>query len=94
MVFLLIIDVWTATSLSTLKSTKGLYSWCCVWVEEEGIQMIKQVIGKSLDDVLRHWLDLPTHHGGIHDIDMWYSGVNARMHCIDVAMSIGTLVYW
>jgi hypothetical protein len=62
--------------------------------QEEGIQMIEQVIGKSLDDVLRHWLDLPTHHGGIHDIDMWYSGVNARMHCVDVAMGIGTLVYW
>jgi hypothetical protein len=40
--------------------------------------MIEQVNGKSSNDVLRHWLDLPTHHGGIRDIDMWYSGINAR----------------
>jgi hypothetical protein len=57
MVFPCITDVWTATSLSTLKSTKGLNSWCCVWVEEEGIQIVEQVMGKSLDDVLRHWLE-------------------------------------
>jgi hypothetical protein len=45
-----------------------------------------------LDDVLRHWPDLPTHHGGMHDIVMWYYVVNARMHCVDVAMGIGTLI--
>jgi hypothetical protein len=55
--------------------------------------MVKQVIKKSLDDVSRHWIDLPTHHGGIHDIDMWYSRINARMHCRDATMSIDTLVY-
>jgi hypothetical protein len=49
-------------------------------------------MGKSLDNVLRHWPDLPTHHGGIHDMNIWYSRVNARMHCVDVAMIIGTLV--
>jgi hypothetical protein len=37
MIFPLITDVWNETSLSTSKSTKGLYSWCCVWVIEEGI---------------------------------------------------------
>jgi hypothetical protein len=25
-------------------------------------------------------------------MNIWYSRVNARMHCVDVAMSIGTLV--
>jgi hypothetical protein len=48
---------------------------------------------KRLDDVLRQCLDLSTHHGGIHDIYMWYSEFHARMHCFYVAMSIGTLVY-
>jgi hypothetical protein len=43
-------------------------------------------MGKSLDDALRHEIDLPTHHGGIHDIDMWYSIVNARIPCVDVSM--------
>jgi hypothetical protein len=54
--------------------------------------MIEQVIGKSLNGFLRHWLNCPTHHGGIHDMGMWYSRVNASMHCVDVAMGIGTLV--
>jgi hypothetical protein len=37
--------------------------------------------------------DIPSNsHGGIHDMDIWYFGVNARMHCVDVAMGIGTLV--
>jgi hypothetical protein len=48
--------------------------------------------GNSLDDVLRHCLHLPTHHGRIHDMDIWYFGVNARMHWVNVAMGIGTLV--
>ena len=51
-------------------------------------------MGKILDDVLRNWLDLPTHHGGIHDKDMWYSRVNERMHYVDVVMGIGTSIYW
>jgi hypothetical protein len=55
--------------------------------------MIKQVIGKILDDVSRHRLDLSTHRGGIHDVDMWHVKTNASMHCIDVTMNIGTLVY-
>jgi hypothetical protein len=25
-----------------------------------------------VDDVLNRWLYLPTHHGGIHEIVMWY----------------------
>jgi hypothetical protein len=49
-------------------------------------------VGNILDDELRNWLYLPTHHDGIHDIDMWYFRVNARMHCVDVAMGIDTLV--
>jgi hypothetical protein len=47
--------------------------------------------------VLRHWSDLPSHHGGMHDIIMWYYAVNAGMHCVDVAMGIDTLIslfYW
>jgi hypothetical protein len=54
--------------------------------------MIGQVIGEKLDDVRRHWLDLPSHHGGIHDMDMWYFGVNGRMRCVDVAMGIDTSI--
>jgi hypothetical protein len=30
-------------------------------------------IRKIVYDVLRHWLDPLTHHGGIHDRDMLYS---------------------
>jgi hypothetical protein len=54
--------------------------------------MTKKVIRKSLDDLMRHFIDLPTHHGGIHDMDMWYSEVNARIHYGYVAMGIGNLV--
>jgi hypothetical protein len=46
-----------------------------------------------VDDVSRHWPDLPVHHGGMHDIVMWYYGFNARMHYVDVAMGIGTLIF-
>jgi hypothetical protein len=46
-----------------------------------------------VDDVLRHWIDLPIHHGGMHDRVMWYYGVNAGMHCVDVAMGIGTSIF-
>ena len=45
-----------------------------------------------MDDVLSRWLDLPTHHGGMHDIVMWYYVVNAWMHCVVVAMGIGTSI--
>jgi hypothetical protein len=56
--------------------------------------MIEQVDRKIPNDVLRCWLDLPTHHGGIHDVYMWNSRFNVGVHCVDVAMGIGTLVYW
>jgi hypothetical protein len=49
-------------------------------------------MGKSLDDKLRHCIDILTHLGGIHDMDIWYSIIKVRMHCLDVAMGIGTLV--
>jgi hypothetical protein len=49
-------------------------------------------IGKSSNNVLRCWLDLPSHHGGMHGIDIWYYVVNAGMHCVDVAMGIDTLM--
>ena len=45
-----------------------------------------------MDDVLRRWLDIPTHRGGMHDIFIWYYVVNAWMHCVDVTMGIGTLI--
>jgi hypothetical protein len=93
MFFLLIIDVWNKISLPKLKRNKWLYSWCCVWVEKERIQLIERIIGKKLDDVSRRWLDLPTHHGGIHELHMWYSRINGWMHCVGVAMGIGTLGY-
>jgi hypothetical protein len=37
-------------------------------------------IRKSLNDVLRHFPDLPNHDGGMHDIIMWYYVFNAGMH--------------
>ena len=45
-----------------------------------------------MDDVLRHWLDIPTHHGEMHDIFMWYYVFNAWMYCVVVAMGIGTSI--
>jgi hypothetical protein len=45
-----------------------------------------------LDNVLRHGIDLPTQHGGKHDMNIWYYGINATMHCVDVVGIIGTLV--
>jgi len=54
--------------------------------------MFGKVIGEELDDELRCWLYLPIHHGGMHDMDIWYSRVNSKMHCVDVAMGIRTLV--
>jgi hypothetical protein len=45
-----------------------------------------------VDDVLNRWIDLPTHHGGIHDIVMWYYVVYAWMNYVDVTMGIGTLI--
>jgi hypothetical protein len=42
--------------------------------------------------VLRCWPDLPTHHGGMHDIVMWYCVFNAGMHCVYVVMGIGTSI--
>jgi hypothetical protein len=53
----------------------------------------QEIFGKIWYDVLKHWLDLPTHHGRIHDIYMWYSKINTRMHCVDMAMYIGTSFY-
>jgi hypothetical protein len=46
-----------------------------------------------VDDVLRHWPNLPTHHGGLHDTVMWYYVVNVGMHCVNVAMGIGTSIF-
>jgi hypothetical protein len=45
-----------------------------------------------VDDVLSRFQDLSTHHGGMHDIVMWYYVVNAWMHCVDVAMGIGIYI--
>jgi hypothetical protein len=45
-----------------------------------------------VDDVLRHWPNLPTQHGGMHDIVMWYYVADAWMHCIDVSIGIVTLI--
>ena len=46
-----------------------------------------------MDDVLRRWLDLTMHFGGMHDIVMWYYVVNAWMHCVALAMGIGTSIF-
>ena len=43
--FLRLNKTWVATFLLTLMNTIELYSWCSVWAENEGIQMVRQVIG-------------------------------------------------
>jgi hypothetical protein len=43
--FLLLNKNWAATFSLTLMNTTKLYSWCSVWVEKEGIQMVKQIMG-------------------------------------------------
>jgi hypothetical protein len=48
-------------------------------------------MGKPSDNVIRSWLDLPTHHGGIHDMGIWYFGVNKKMCWVNVTMHIGIL---
>jgi hypothetical protein len=45
-----------------------------------------------VDDVLSRWPDLPTHRGVMPDIVMWHYVANAWMHCVYVAMGIGTLI--
>jgi hypothetical protein len=47
-----------------------------------------EVFGRGIEA----WVIPSNSHGRIHDINIWYSRVNARMHCLDVAMIIGTLV--
>jgi len=54
--------------------------------------MFGKVIGEDLDDGFRSWPYIPTHHGGIHDMDILYYGINARMHCVYVVMGISTSV--
>jgi hypothetical protein len=39
-------------------------------------------------------IEFPTHHGGMPNINEWYSRGNARMHCVDMAMGIGTMGYF
>ena len=46
----------------------------------------------KVSQVVRCWLNFLTHHGGMSDIVMWYSGGNTRTHCGNVTMGIGTLV--
>jgi hypothetical protein len=45
-----------------------------------------------VDDVLRCWPEFPNHCGGMHDMVMWYYVANAWMHCVVVAMGIGTSI--
>ena len=46
----------------------------------KGVHMVMQVLGGWLDDALRHWLDLPNNHGGMHVMILWYSQTNERVH--------------
>jgi hypothetical protein len=70
----MVFPVWLMFGLQPFsrnrRSLRNYVSFFCVWVKEEGIQIIEQVVGKRLDNVLRKWLDLPTQHGGIHDMDI------------------------
>jgi hypothetical protein len=45
-----------------------------------------------VDDVLNRCPDLPTHHGGIHDIVVCYYVINAWMYFVDVTRGIVTLI--
>lgn len=40
-----------------------VYSQWCVWDEEEDVHMVKQVLGRWLGDMVRHWVNPPTDHG-------------------------------
>jgi hypothetical protein len=56
-------------SLKLMNTTK-LYSWCSVWVEKEGIQIVEHAIGS----VWRMWQDI-SHtfqfiNGEIQDLDI------------------------
>jgi hypothetical protein len=44
-IFLLLNKTWAATFFLALMNTTELYSWCSVWVEKEGIQLIGKTIG-------------------------------------------------
>ena len=55
-----------------LFSKDDIFLGSC-WVNEESFQMVEQVLGRSLDDVSKCWLDLQTHYGGTHDTEIWYS---------------------
>jgi hypothetical protein len=44
MVFMLIINVWTATFFPTLKNIKGIIFLVFFFVEKEGIQMVEQAM--------------------------------------------------
>ena len=44
MKFLFLNNIWTETILLSLMNTIELHSWCSVWVEKEGIQIIEKTM--------------------------------------------------
>ena len=46
---------------------KGYIMVLC-WEKEDGVQTVVQVLGRWLDDVSKHWIDLPNHYDGICDM--------------------------
>ena len=70
-----------------LSSTpKGLFSRERVYTlgcAEYGVKMVKQVLGKWLNDVLKHWRELPPHHGGMYDI-----GIVISNQCNDILSNV------
>ena len=48
--------------------------------------------GEEFGWCIEAWAIPSNSHGGIHDMNIWYFRINAMMHCVDVAMIIGTLV--
>ena len=58
---------------------KGYMLVLC-WEKQEAVEMVTHVLGRKMDDVLRHWLDLPNNHGGMHVMILWYSQTNERVH--------------
>jgi hypothetical protein len=78
--FLLLNNVWTATFFLTLMNTTKLYSWCSVWVEKEGIQIVEQAIGSVWKMCQGIGQTFQFTNGEIHDLDIWHYEVNAKVH--------------
>ena len=68
--FLHLNNVWNATFLLTLMKTIELYSWCSVWVEKEGIQIVENAIGSVQKKCQGIGKTFQITNAKIHDLDI------------------------